>query len=334
MARRTRPPTYGPSAVGTDANARDEVTETAAPIVLVVYANGAAADRPRLLAEPLIDGTGTTVKLQRHRETADGSAVRPRRSLELELRRRRHLGRAPAPTSPVRRAAPTVVTSRSPMSAPAPGAPPPSRSRTPAIARRRSQDADRRNGVPTSPRSPSGTDNGKHSDRARTGKTRRQAFGKPDTGAVGLNPGSRRTRQQPAAAPPRRTLHRRARSAPPLPAGPPSRPAAAARRRRHAAHRHRAPTHTRADPSGGAGRPARDRAPDQRRDAAAGRAPARWSAPTPAAAAAPPAARQATARRRSPCSPAALAVVVLLGLGAGASCAAAAGGGRRVAPAD
>ena len=87
---------------GTDTNARDEVTETGAPITLVVYANGAPLIVHASARTAVLDGDRDDGEAQRHgadRRRRPGRAIRT--DLELDLRRRGHLVRG-IPDAPVR----------------------------------------------------------------------------------------------------------------------------------------------------------------------------------------------------------------------------------------
>jgi hypothetical protein len=302
---------------GTDANARDQVTENGSPIVLVVYANGSPLIVHASSQKLSSTANGTTMKLAASVQTASGAPV-PAPSLTWSWNF--GAGATSTAATPTHRFAAgtsfvtvqvTDVSTGSGGTATIPVT-------TPAIpaAGSKTQTGGKR---PTKSKSPSGLDNGKHNGHP-TGKTGAKHAGSTDTGKSGSS-SSDQTTTQPAAITTSTittstittsaiTTSATTTTSPPSPVSHVAARRAVVRPR----PRHRRPTTRRVPPAAPAGPLVTGRLISDVRPLPAGSSPLVHV--TPAAAAAPGIVRRATSASSLSALAAALAVIALLGLGA------------------
>jgi hypothetical protein len=292
---------------GTDVNARDEVTETGAPISLVVYANGPPLTvhaSARVLSST---ATVTTAKLAATVETATGAPV-PASALTWSWTFGD--GGTSAAATPTHRfaAGSYEVTVEVSDAAAGTGGTDTIQFRTPVepSSGHTNQTGGKR---PTKSTSPTGTENGKHSNH-QGGQTGSHQSGGPSAGRSPTTPSPSSTTKQPATTPPPATTSTTNTASTPAPP-PVTTPKRTTPPRRRAVPRR----HTPAARTAPAGPLVTGRLISDVITLPAGASPLVHA--TPAAAAAPPQVRQATSSGSFALPAGALAFAVLLGLGAG-----------------
>ena len=303
---------------GGDDNARDAVTENGAPITLVVYVNGPPLSVDASAQTLSATATATTAKLSATVSTAAGSPI-PASALTWSW----NFGDgvtsvAAAPEHRFAAGSYDVTVQVTDVSSGAggtatiqfmtPAGPAPGHHTQPGANK------------PTKSKSPSGSNNGKHSKRP-TGRSGAQPSGSSDKGRSTSHPAGQGTTPATAStprtstAPPEPTTPTATTPAPPTTTSPPPSPVGHPAPHRPVPHpRSQRTTRRRGPPAAPAGPLVTGRLISDVSPLPVGSSPLVHL--TPVAAAAPPAVGQATRTTAMPAIGAALVVIVLLGLGA------------------